>query len=63
MTTKEPGTVDRNSDETALREVWYARVLVEQGRRIPIKVDLSNSATVKFAIACSRLARRNRDRS
>ena len=47
MTTKETGTVDRNSDETALREVWYARVLVEQGRRIPIKVDLSNSATAR----------------
>ena len=40
MTTKETGTVDRNSNETALRDVWYARVLVEQGRRIPIKVDL-----------------------
>jgi hypothetical protein len=45
VTTKETGTVDRNADEAALRDVWYARVLVEQGRRIPIKVDLSNSAT------------------
>ena len=45
MTTKETGTVDRNSNETALRDVWYARVLVEQGRRIPIKVDLPTIAT------------------
>ena len=45
MTTKETGTVDRNVDETALRDVWYARVLAEQGRCIPIKADLSNSAT------------------
>ena len=45
MTTKEPGTVDRNANETALREVWYGRVLAEQGRGIPIKVDLANSTT------------------
>jgi hypothetical protein len=45
VTTKEPSTVDRNANETALREVWYGRVLAEQGRRIPIKVDLSKSAT------------------
>ena len=48
MTTKETGTVDRNADETALRDVWYARVLAEQGRCIPIKVDLSNSATARL---------------
>ena len=41
MTTKETGTVDQNANETALRNVWYARVLVEQGRRIPIKVELA----------------------
>ena len=41
MTTKELGTVDRNANETALREVWYGRVLAEQGRGIPIKVDLT----------------------
>ena len=35
MTPKEIGTVDRNSDETALRDVWYARVLAEQGYRMP----------------------------
>jgi hypothetical protein len=48
VTTKETGTVDRNADETALRDVWYARVLAEQGRCIPIKVDLSNNATARF---------------
>ena len=48
MATKEIGTADRNSDETALRDVWYARVLLEQGRPIPIKVDLSNSATARL---------------
>ena len=47
MATKEIGTGDRNSDETALRDVWYARVLLEQGHPIPIKVDLSNSATAR----------------
>ena len=47
MATKEIGTGDRNSDETALRDVWHARVLLEQGRPIPIKVDLSNSATAR----------------
>ena len=50
MTTKETGTVDRNADETALRDVWYARVLAEQGRCIPIKVDLSNSATARLSL-------------
>lgn len=44
MTTKE---VDRNADETALRDVWYARVLAEQGRGIPIKADLSDRATAR----------------
>ena len=48
MTTKENSTVDRNANETALRNVWYTRVLVEQGRLIPIKVDLSNSATARL---------------
>jgi hypothetical protein len=47
VTTKETDTVDLNADETALRDVWYARVLAEQGRRIPIKVDLSNNATAR----------------
>jgi len=47
MATKEIGTADRNADETALRDVWYARVLLEQGRPIPIKVDLSDSATAR----------------
>ena len=47
MTTKKPGIADRNTDETALRDVWYARVLAEQGHRIPIKVDLSNSTTAR----------------
>ena len=47
MTTKETGTVDLNADETALRDVWYARVLLEQGRPIPIKVDLSDTATAR----------------
>ena len=51
MTTKETDTVDLNADETALRDVWYARVLAEQGRRIPIKVDLSNSATARLSRA------------
>ena len=45
MLTKKIGTVDRNADEAALRDVWYARVLLEQGHRIPIKVDLSDIAT------------------
>ena len=45
MATKEIGTVDRSSDETALRDVWYARVLAERGHRVAIKVDLPNSAT------------------
>ena len=45
MVTKEIGTVDRSSDETAMRNAWYARVLAEQGHRVPIKVDLPNSAT------------------
>jgi len=44
VTTKEPGTVDRSGNDTALRDVWYGRVLAEQGR-IPIRVDLPNSAT------------------
>jgi hypothetical protein len=47
VTTKENSTVDRNANETALREVWYARVLVEQGLRIPIKVDLPTSAIAR----------------
>ena len=47
MTTKENSTVDRNANETALRNVWYARVLVEQGRLIPIKVDLPTSAMAR----------------
>ena len=47
MVTKEIGTVDRSSDETAMRDVWYARVLAEQGHRVPIKVDLPNSATAR----------------
>jgi len=47
MATKEIGTADRNADETALRDVWYARVLLEQGRPIPIKVDLFDSATAR----------------
>ena len=47
MATKEIATVDRNSDETALRDVWYARVLAEQGRRVPVKVDLPSSATAR----------------
>ena len=45
MTEKKTSTVDRNVKETALRDVWYARVLAEQGRDIAIKVDLPNSAT------------------
>ena len=48
MTTKGTGTVDQSVDETALRDVWYARVLAEQGRCIPIKVDSSNSATARL---------------
>ena len=47
MATEEIGTADRNAAETALRDVWYARVLLEQGRPIPIKVDLSDTATAR----------------
>jgi hypothetical protein len=45
VATKKIRTVDRNPDESTLRDVWYARVLLERGHRIPIKVDLSDSAT------------------
>ena len=47
MTPNESATVDRQANENALRDTWYARVLVEQGRRIPGKVELSNSATAR----------------
>ena len=47
MATKEIGAVDRNAEETALRDVWYARVLLDQGRDISIKGDLSDSATAR----------------
>jgi hypothetical protein len=47
VTTKETDALDRNAEEAALRDVWYTRVLVEQGRRIPIKFDLSTNASAR----------------
>jgi hypothetical protein len=47
VATKEIGAVDQNAEEIALRDVWYGRVLLDQGRHISIKADLSDSATAR----------------